>query len=320
MRAAVLTGQGGPPRVAEVAAPSVRAPEDVLVRVLTSSLNHADLDAVAQARDGVPGGLGLDFAGLVVEAGSAVADLAPGDGVLGFLPPGVPHEGPGAFAEYLVVPARLLARRPATLDFVQSGVLPLAGTAALLAVDAVVPPRRSRLVAPTRGPVLVVGGSGGVGTLAVQVANARGAAVVSTGQPQDRTLLHLLGAIEVLDYSGDWLPEVRERYAEGVDGLVDLVSDADRFVILSELVRPGGRVASTRGAADVSALARRGVTAVNVVARSDRELLGRLVDCADAGTLQPVIDRVINLSDLPSELGASPRPHGCGKVAVTIGD
>ncbi|WP_422647444.1 zinc-binding dehydrogenase [Actinoalloteichus caeruleus] len=318
MRAAVLTGQGAPPRVAEVDAPSIGAPDEVLVRVLTSSLNRADLDVVA-ACDGRPRPLGLDFAGLVVEAGSAVADLAPGDGVVGFLPPGAP-DGPGAFAEYLVAPAHRLARRPVTLDFVQSGVLPLAGTAALLAVDVVVPPRRSRLVAPTRGPVLVVGGSGGVGTFAVQLANARGAAVVSTGQPQDRTLLHLLGAVEVLDYSADWPSEVRERYPEGVDGLVDLVSDADRFATLAELVRSGGRVASTRGGADVSALAERDVTAVNVVARSDRELLGRLGDCVDAGTLQPVIDRVISLSDLPSELGAAPRPHGCGKVAVTIGD
>jgi NADPH:quinone reductase len=108
---------------------------------------------------------------------------------------------------------------------------------------------------------LVVGATGGVGSYTIQLAAARGAKVVASALPQDEAWIRGLGANEIVDYSGDVVAAMLERYPEGVDGLIVAAHVGDGFGALTDLVKDGGGIASTVGGADVEALAQRGVVA-----------------------------------------------------------
>jgi NADPH:quinone reductase len=209
-----------------------------------------------------------------------------GDEVFGFVTRPRLDAGSGTWADYIVVPEdRFVARKPATLGFLQSGALPLAGVAALMAVDAVDP--------QPGDTVLVVGATGGVGGYAVELAGARGATVVATATARDAARLIKLGARETIDYTvGDIAAEVRGR-VPSLQALIDTVSDAEHFSALAALLEPGGHAATTLGVADAVRAA--DVEATNIVASPEPELLTRLAHCADTGRLRPTIENVYPL-------------------------
>jgi NADPH:quinone reductase len=160
--------------------------------------------------------------------------------VYGFLRHANPTVHDGTWAELIPVPEDMfIARRPASVDLATAGAAPLAGITALLSVDA---------LALTEGDtVLVVGATGGVGSFAVQLAAPAGAPVVAPALPEDEKYLRGLGMSEVLPRDGDVAAAVRERYADGVDALLDLVSYAPGA--FDGALKDGARVASPNGAA-----------------------------------------------------------------------
>jgi NADPH:quinone reductase-like Zn-dependent oxidoreductase len=211
----------------------------------------------------------------------------------------------GAFAEFAVVPADVvLVPIPDGLDVPSAGALALAGSAAMIAVDAMAPSVGDR--------VLIVGATGGVGSFAIQIAAAAGAHVIATTRTsEDSDYLHDLGAAEILS-PGD-------PYPEGVEGLVDLVHHPDGAEALHALVAPGGRVASATYSADVEALAAKGITATNIMSPGDRAVLGRLCDLVDQGKLRVPLSARFALDDGPAALAALAE-HKHGKIALSIGD
>jgi NADPH:quinone reductase-like Zn-dependent oxidoreductase len=317
MKAFALRSFEEPAGVHDVPVPGV-GPGDVRVRVRAASINGYDVFvASGMAKDVMehrfPVVVGKDFAGVVDAVGEGVTRFAPGAEVVGI----VPTEQTlwrGSFGEYVVVPADgFIETKPENLDFASAAGLGLAGLAGLVTVDA---------VGPSEGEVvLVVGATGGVGAYAVQLAARRGATVIATGLPGDEAWLRELGASEVVDYTDDVPAWVREHHPEGVDALIDLVNrDSEALANLAELVKDGGRLATTMGSADVEGLAGRGVEATNVFAQSEPANFARLLQVAGEGTLTVPVTRTFSLHDVHVGLELLGTGQARGKYVVKLED
>ena len=262
MKAFALTAPDQPASLTDLPDPEL-APDGALVRIHAASVNGFDLfqasgGLIAMMPHELPTVIGRDLAGVVVAVGAERTDVAPGDEVLGFVS-SMPPLHLGTWAESVAGGEKLiLAPKPAGLDWVTSAAIPLAASTALNAVDAVDP--------RPGDAVLIMGATGGVGAFAIQLAVQRGARVIATAKPgEDDDFVRTLGAVETIDYTLSGLGDsVRRLTPDGLVGLIDGVSRAEAFMPLAALVRSGGRAATTLGAADVEALAERGVTATNI--------------------------------------------------------
>jgi len=316
MRALTLPGFGEPLSLDELAVPEP-GPGQVRVRVKAAGLNAFDNAVAGGMMQGVveyafPVVIGRDAAGVVDAVGEDVTEVAVGDEVLGHVLLGSPLRE-GTLAEYALLPAGAVAAKPEGVDFVSAAALPLAGAAAYAAVDAVQP--------QPGAAVLIVGATGGVGSYAIQLAVARGATVIATGLPEDAERLRGLGATEVVDYREPLEAQVRSLVPDGVHGLIDVVNyDAGALGAVTALVRDGGRVSSTMGAADADALAARKITATNVMAAPVRELLAELADQVASGALKVDVEQILPLQDATQGLDALAGGKARGKIVVKIED
>jgi NADPH:quinone reductase-like Zn-dependent oxidoreductase len=292
---------------------------ELLVRVHAASVNGMDLGVASGAMRAMmdyefPVVLGRDFAGVVAGVGPDVRRYRAGDEVMGFVGGSTLHDG--TWAEYVLTPEdAYVAPKPADLDFVTAAALPLAGAAALLAVDAVAP--------AVDETVLVVGAGGGVGGFAVQFAAQRGARVIATAKAGDEQRLRQFGAAETIDYTTDDVAAtVRERHPEGVHALIDAVTWSagwsDILAGLALVVKEGGRVVSTHGAAKPEELAARGVTGTNVMAFAQPAAVARVAQLAGTGQLRVTIDAVRPLAEAPAAIEQFAKgKHGKIVIAVT---
>jgi NADPH:quinone reductase-like Zn-dependent oxidoreductase len=241
--------------------------------------------------------VGRDAAGVVEAVGEGADHIQAGDEVFGHILLAPPIQA-GTVAEYAVLPAAAVAHKPAGIDFATAAALPLAGAAAVAAIDA---------IAPQSGQtVLVIGAGGGVGTYAVQLLAARGVTVVATATPADAGRLRNLGATTVVDYTaGNLTGQVRAAYPDGVDALIDLVSYTADGLPLGVL-RNGGKVSSTLGIIDETALAAAGLSGANANGSPVREVIAPLAAQAAAGRLKADINTVMPLEQATEGLTPSP--------------
>jgi NADPH:quinone reductase-like Zn-dependent oxidoreductase len=301
MKAFALTAADQPASLIDLPVPETAAGA-VRVRVRAATVNGFD----AQHSTGLfttmmphilPTVIGRDFAGVVEAVGEGRTDVAVGDEIFGFVPYTPPlHDG--SFADVIVSADLIFARKPAGLPFETAASLGLAGIAALDLVDA---------VDPKSGEVIVVAGAtGGVGSIAVQLAAQRGATVVATAKSGDEeAFVRSLGATETVDYAaGDVVEQIRARYPAGIDALIDTINRDAAASALAALVRDGGRLATTQGTADVEGLATRTVRATNVVASPTLEKLAALAGPAASGGLAIHIQQTFPLADIDAALAA----------------
>lgn len=235
MRAISQDVLGGPEVLKEVRLPRpAPGPGEVLVRVHAAGVDptdwkHRSVPGLFLGRP--PFVLGWDVSGVIEATAPGVALFKPGDEVFGMLP--YPY-GAGSHAEYVIGPARGFVPKPAAIDHVQAGALPLA---ALTAWQALVD--TARLEAGQR--VLIHAAAGGVGHLAVQIARARGVHVIGTARAPKHDFVRALGADEVLDYrTTDITKAVRDA---------DVVLDSqgsDHAIRCLRSLRPGGILVSRR--------------------------------------------------------------------------
>jgi NADPH:quinone reductase-like Zn-dependent oxidoreductase len=311
IRALALEGFDRPPAVTEVPAPKPGSGE-VLVRVRAASVNAYDTAvAMGMMKDYLsyefPAVIGQDLAGVVEAVGGGVEGFAEGVRVFGTLGrKGVVHDG--TFAELSNPQAAALALTPDGVDDQQAGSLGVAGTTAMSAVD---------VVDPTDGTtVLVVGATGGVGSFAIQLAALRGAHVIASVRPGDEDFVVGLGAAETAEYTSDLATTLRERYPEGVDALIDLVSrDPEAFAALVGSVRPGGRAVSAVGAAG-EATEIGSVIVSNI--GGDPAHLAPLAELVRAGKLRVAIRRTYPLADAALALADFSNEHTLGKLVITM--
>ncbi len=192
--------------------------------------------------------------------------------------------------------AATIVPKPAGLDFVTAAAIPLAGAAASQAVD-VVDPQPGQVV-------LINGASGGVGSFAIQLVDARGATVLATGTAEDADRLLNLGAAHVVDYSaGPVADQVRTLYPDGVDALINLAGRVPADLPIGA-VRPGGTIASTTTQPEPTDLESAGITSTGIMATPTSLIIAALVEQATAGTLKVIIADV-----LPIEQAAADRHH-----------
>ncbi len=258
MKAMVVHTHGGPEVLTlDVVPLPAPAPDQVRVRVRASSVNPLD----CKIRSGAlplgaapPAILHIDVAGTVGAVGEAVSGFEEGDRVYGFA--GGVLAYPGALAEYVCVPAAALALIPATMEFTQAAALPVAACTAWEAIH-----ERAQVQAGER--VLVQGGAGGVGHLAVQLAHACGAEVHATVSTAEKAeLVRALGAQVAIDYRREGVSDMVRAHTDGhgYDVVIDTVGGAALHQALLA-AKPGGRVVSiaARGQHDLSPMHGKGL-------------------------------------------------------------
>jgi len=319
MKALVRHRFGGPGvvRVEEVDRPAL-TDERVLVRVRASSLNKADWHELRgwprflrpATRNGVlrPKTLlfGTDFAGVVEDVGKDVSDLAPGDEVFG--------GRSGAFAEY--VSAVSVVRKPPNVSFEEAATMGIAGLTALQGLR-----DHGNLRAGER--VLINGASGGVGTLAVQIAKALGAHVTAVCSTRNVEQARDLGADRVLDYTRQDFTREPERY----DLVVD-VAGGHSWRAIRRVLEPDGRLVivgahgsrgQLRHIAAVWLSSRFAKHTVKFfVAKFNKVDLQTLADLLSSGELRPAIDRTYNLTEASEALRTFGEGHVRGKLVLII--
>src|SRR3954468_16913249 len=307
MRAITLDGPDTAPALREDLPEPSPADNDVLVRVRASSVNPVDNSIAAGllAQMGVqyeyPVTLGRDHAGAVEQVGSAVSAYKPGDQLFGFLLHANPTARDGAWADLVTVTEKLsIARVPEGVDLAVAGAAPLAGVTAITAIDA---------LDLSEGDVLLVAGAtGGVGSLAVQLAAKAGATVIAPALPDDEEYLRGLGVSAIVPRDGDAAAAVRERFPDGVDALLDLVNYAPGSY--DAALKADARIASPTGAAG------EGPGRTMVMAAPTGENLQRLGALLADGTLRVPIQATYPLAQAPEALTALTGQHTQGKLAI----
>ncbi|MBO0872266.1 MAG: NADP-dependent oxidoreductase [Pseudonocardia sp.] len=249
---------------------------------------------------------GWDVSGVVREVGYGVTRFRPGDRVFGM--PWFPREA-GCYAEYLTAPARHLALLPDELSFAEGAALPLAGLTAwqmLVEVARVEPGHR----------VLVAGAAGGVGHLAVQLAEAIGAYVIGTASAAKHEFLRTLGADETVDYT---TTEVG-RAVRDVDVVIQMFGGKQGLAAL-ECLRAGGIMISGQGAWTPGMHERAdelGVRATSYLVDPDGAGLDRLAELARKGLLRVHIDREFPLTQTAAAHRFVALGRTTGKVILRV--
>jgi NADPH:quinone reductase-like Zn-dependent oxidoreductase len=274
----------------------------VLIRVDAAGVNPIDWKIRAGYLKqfmpvALPHILGLDVAGTVESIGEGVTAFAPGDRVFG--------RGSGTYAEYAVAPVITIARIPEGVSFEQAATLHVGGVTAWLGLfDA------GHLEAGQR--LLVQGGAGGVGAIAVQLGHWKGAYVIATTSAANVDFVRSLGADEVLDYTSERV----EGAVHDVDVVLDTVG-GDVTAQSWSALKPGGILVTVVGSADPEVAAARGVRTAAVghpaETRPYLEDLGALVA---AGKLKPEIQRVYTLDEAVAAQAASETGHGRGRILL----
>lgn len=309
MRAIAIDDVGRPPTMHELPLPQPR-PGELRIRILTSSINNDDLRVLhgrlqQSIEHRFPVVLGKDFAGVVHAVGSGTAGFAVGHPVFGVVTR--PYLGPGAFAEFVTVPAAMgISTRPKGLSLAEAGALGLAGTTALQMVKA--------LEIRAGETLLVSGATGGVGSYLVQLAAARGAEVITTfSSSAQAEFLRSLGAAATV-YVGNLADEVRGLARRGVPALAHLAGDARK---LARLVAPGGRFVSALGIGPEE-LAGLPLTATRVTAIPTAGVLNELATAVAKGRLVVPITRSHRLAEVPQALGEFSGNGKLGKIAISV--
>lgn len=333
MRALVLTRYGGPEaaELRDVPVPEPRAGQ-IRVRVLAAGLNPVDY----RFREGQlkliqrltpPLVMGCELAGVVDALGEGVTRFRVGDRVFAR----VAKQDYGAFAELACVDALLAARMPTSLDFATAAGVPLAGLTALQCL-------RDELEAGPGKRLLITGGAGGVGTLAIQLAKWLGAHVITTASPRGSALVRRLGADQVIDYTRE---DFREQLRD-LDGVLDLVG-GETLERCLDVVKPAGCVVSVAGPPEPETARqdlragtwlvtlfwlaslrlrmrakRRGVRYRFKFMHSSGEELAELATLIEQGTLEPVVDRVFPFEAIHEAFAYLEEGHAKGKVVVTM--
>ncbi|MFJ4013339.1 NADP-dependent oxidoreductase [Streptomyces sp. NPDC090026] len=293
-------------KVTEVPTPAV-GPRDVLIEARAGGVNPVDhliIKGFMRAGDLTqPLVIGNELAGVVAGTGAEVTGFAVGDEVFARVDPRIG----GAFAEYVAVDQSLVAAKPQALSFEEAASLPLVGLTAWQALT-----EQANVGPGTR--VLIHGGAGGVGSVAVQLAKHLGAEVVATAGADSTELVRRLGADQVIDYRTEKFDEI----LSGIDVVFDTIGGPtqDRSF---RVLKPGGTLVSIVPIADIEAKkAEWNVDARAFYMRPHGEQLAHLADLVASGELQPLLETTFPLDETADALRKVERGGARGKTVIRI--
>lgn len=277
---------------------------EIVVNVHAASVNAADW----QSRRGHFGPVsefphvpGRDFAGTVAAVGSNVDTFVRGDAVFGVCAPG--HEG--AYAEKLAIDAGIVALKPDTVSFVEAAAVALTGLTALVSIEQTLELRSGEAI-------LIRGGAGGVGSMAVQLAKLAGAHVIATASRGNLDYLRELGADEVIDYRTQDL----SQFAGRCDAALDAVGGDGTMETFSAL-RAGGRAAFI-ASVEAPAAPRSDLASVRPAVMRDRKHLERIAALLTSRAIHCPRISLYPLADAASAHVLSESKHLTGKLVLTV--
>lgn len=295
MRAALLTGYGGPDmiKVADVPLPSHAPHNEVLIEVKAAGLNPFETKVRRGWLAGLfplalPHVLGTDVAGVVVRKGFDVSELEVGDMVFGLLDP----MRQGTYAGYVAAPSYLVRKMPANLSFAEAAAVPMAACTAwygLVTMAGIGPGSR----------VLVQAASGGVGAFAVQIAKAHGAWVAATCSAANRAFVEGLGADLVIDYAAQSLSEA----VGNLDVVLNCIG-GETALESYKVLKPGGQLLIVLRGDMVelksrhAMMAQHGVSTREVAFSAQPEILDQLRPLIEAGTIKVHLERRLPLEEV----------------------
>jgi NADPH:quinone reductase-like Zn-dependent oxidoreductase len=307
MKAVCIHSFGGP-EVLKLESVDVPQPKDdeVLIKVHAASVNPVDYKIRAGTYPPVkeqqlPKILGRDVSGTIERCGRAVRDLHEGDAVYALL-----DGSSGGYAEYVAIKADLCSPKPKQLDYPEAAAIPLAGLTAWQGLF-----DEGNLNAGQR--VLIHGGAGGVGHLAIQFAKAKGATVCTTVSPQDVEFARSLGADEIVDYKSERF----EDTLHDVDLVFDLVA-GDTQERSWTVLKDGGTVVSTLARPSESKARQHHARAAHYVAHPDAAELREIGSLIDAGKVKPHISATYSLDHAAEAQQRVERDHPHGKVVLEV--
>jgi NADPH:quinone reductase-like Zn-dependent oxidoreductase len=309
MRAAGIDRFGGDVHMLELATPASPSPDEVVISVRAAGV--ANWDEFVRVGDWDVGGrppmaLGVEAAGVVAAVGEQVSSLAPGDEVLTHP---VPLRGQGSWAEWLVAPAALVARKPAAVPWEVAAAFPVPGLTADQALTEAAP-------SPGGEWILVHGAGGVTGGLAVQLAVARGANVVATSGPSSEARVRGYGARVVLDYHDPgWPAGVRDATpgGRGVRAAVNAAPGGATTAL--QAIASDGRLATITGDPPPP---ERGVTVADVYVRGDGPRLATQVAALVEGALSLHVAATFPLAEAAMALQAAVAGRVGGASVLTF--
>ncbi|HST31647.1 MAG TPA: NADP-dependent oxidoreductase, partial [Chthoniobacterales bacterium] len=308
MKAIVAHEYGGPEKLKleEVPVPQPKDTE-VLVRVIASGVNPADpliLSGKFADRFGthLPLILGYDMAGVVVKAGKQVKALKVGDPVFAYLLFG------GGWAEYCVTNESEATRKPNSLSFTDSAAVPLAALTAFQALADFGNLQEGQTA-------LIHGGSGGVGSFAIQIAKARGAKVIATASTANQDLLKQLGADVAVDYTKQKFEDV----AHNVNVVLDTVG-GDTLARSYGVVKKDGNLVTIVSKCDDQQVKKRAIACKSLSSHPDPADLGAIRNLIEAGKVKPIVSQVLPLSEAAKATAQAETHHTRGKIVLKIAD
>ncbi len=308
MKAIVVHEYGGPEVLKNEDWPRPEPKEnEVLVRVIASGVNPADPLIVSgkyakQFGTHLPLIPGYDIAGVVEKTGAQITKLKIGDPIFAFVLWG------GGWAQYAVATEGEAALKPKSIGYVEAAAVPLA---ALTAWQALID--SAKLSAGQT--VLIHGGSGGVGSFAIQIAKARGAKVIATTSTANQDLLKQLGADVAIDYTKTKF----ESVAKNVDVVLDPVG-RDTLARSYAVVKKGGVVVSLVSGLDQKELDKYGIHGVPLAAKPNADELAEIGKLIDEKKIKPIVSQVLSLTDAVKAEEQAETHHTRGKIVIKIAD
>ncbi|HEY6111324.1 MAG TPA: NADP-dependent oxidoreductase [Chthoniobacterales bacterium] len=306
---AVVAHEYGGPEVLKLEDAPVPQPKDteMLVRVIASGVNPADpliLGGKYAKEFGthLPLVLGYDLAGVVVKTGAKITKFKAGDPVYAYLLWG------GGWAEYCLTNEGEAATKPKSVTFAEAAAVPLAALTAWQALIDIGKIDNSQTA-------LIHGGSGGVGSFAIQIAKARGARVIATASTANQDLLKQLGADVAIDYTKpNW-----ETLVHDVDfALLPVGGETMRRTY--GVMKKGGTIATLISRADPAELEKRGIRGVPVFSHPDANELAEITELIEAGKIKPVVSQVLPLTEAAKADAQAATHHTRGKIVLKIAD
>ena len=308
MKAAVAHSYGSPEvlKYEQVPRPEP-ADDEILVRVVAAGVNPVDAKVRAglfkQPGVQLPLTPGYDIAGVVEKAGAKVTKFKAGDDVYAYLS----LKRGGAYAQYAIAKESEAAPMPKTLIHEEAAAVPLA---ALTAWQALIETAKLQ-----QGPtVLIHGGSGGVGSFAVQIAKARGAKVIATASAANQDYLKELGADQTIDYRAQKFEEV----VKDVDVVLDTVA-GDTLKRSYDVVKKGGFIVSILEPPNKAELEKRGIRGTAILVEPNAAQLSEIGKLIDAKKVKPFVSQTFPLDQAQRAHLAIESGHTRGKIVLKIG-
>jgi NADPH:quinone reductase-like Zn-dependent oxidoreductase len=309
MKAVVIHEYGGPEVLKFEDVPRPEPTDNqLLVRVIAAGVNPVDgmirSGMFAKERRAFPIILGGDIAGVVEKVGSKITKLKTGDPVFAY----VSLDNSGGYAQYALVTEREATPKPKSLTYVEAAAVPIV---AMTAWQALIDTANLK----SGQTVLIHGGSGGVGSFAIQIAKARGAKVIATASTANQSLLKELGADVAIDYTKQKFEDI----AKDVDVVLDSIG-RDTLARSYDVVKKGGIIVSIVARPDPAELEEHGIRGAALSVEPNSQELAEIGKLIDDKKIKVIVSQTFALSDAAKAQEQVATGHTRGKIVLKVAE